>query len=310
MKIAVIGAGAMGSLFGAYLAKAGEAVMVVDIWQEHVAAIRSQGLMLGEPAGDEVVRLDAMLGTGGLEPVDLVILFVKSAATQAAATDAAALLRPGGRVLTLQNGLGNAEAIAEIVGAERVLAGTTAQGATLLGPGRVRHGGSGETHIGRLSGEADAFCHEVAALLTNAGLPTVVEPDVRSLIWGKLIINTGINALTALLRLRNGQLADLAETRQLLALAVEEAVKVARAAGVQLPYEKPLEKVLAVAVATGQNQSSMLQDVLRGSPTEIAVINGAIVREGERLGVATPVNRTLTLLVQALENQSGNRKAE
>ena len=301
MKIAVIGAGAMGSLFGAYLAKAGEAVMVVDIWQEHVAAIRSQGLMLGEPAGDEVVRLDAMLGTGGLEPVDLVILFVKSAATQAAATDAAALLRPGGRVLTLQNGLGNAEAIAEIVGAERVLAGTTAQGATLLGPGRVRHGGSGETHIGRLSGEADAFCHEVAALLTNAGLPTVVEPDVRSLIWGKLIINTGINALTALRRLRNGQLADLAETRQLLALAVEEAVKVARAAGVQLPYEKPLEKVLAVAVATGQNQSSMLQDVLRGSPTEIAVINGAIVREGERLGVATPVNRTLTLLVQALE---------
>ena len=97
------------------------------------------------------------------------------------------------------------------------------------------------------------------------------------------------------------QRAELAETRQLLALAVEEAVQVARAAGVRLPYENPLDKVLAVAVATGQNQSSMLQDVLRGSPTEIAVINGAIVREGERLGVATPVNRTLTLLVQALE---------
>ena len=301
MKIAVIGAGAMGSLFGAYLAKAGAAVTVVDVWPEHVAAIRGQGLTLSEAAGDEVVRLDAALGTGGMEPVDLVILFVKSAATQAAATDAAALLRPGGRVLTLQNGLGNAEVIAEIVGAERVLAGTTAQGATLLGPGRVRHGGRGETHIGRLSGEVDAFCHEVAALLTNAGLPTVVEPDVRSLIWGKLIINTGINALTALLRLRNGQLAELDETRQLLALAVEEAVQVARAAGVRLPDENPLDKVLAVAVATGQNQSSMLQDVLRGSPTEIAVINGAIVREGERLGVATPVNRTLTLLVQALE---------
>ena len=138
-------------------------------------------------------------------------------------------------------------------------------------------------------------------MLSKAGLPTVVEPDVRSLVWGKLVINTGINALTALLRLRNGQLAEQAETRRLLALAVEEAVLVARAAGVQLPYEDPVEKVLAVAVATGQNQSSMLQDVLRGSPTEIAVINGAIVREGERLGVATPVNRTLTLLVQALE---------
>lgn len=301
MKIAVIGAGAMGSLFGAYLAKAGAAVTVVDVWPEHVAAIRGQGLTLSEAAGDEVVRLDAALGTGGLEPVDLVILFVKSAATRFAALDAAALLRPGGRVLTLQNGLGNAEVIAEIVGAERVLAGTTAQGATLLGPGQIRHGGSGETHIGRLFGEVDEFCHEVARLLTNAGLPTVVEPDVRSLIWGKLIINTGINALTALLRLRNGQLAELAETRQLLALAVEEAVQVARAAGVLLPYANPLDKVLAVAVATGQNQSSMLQDILRGSPTEIAVINGAIVREGERLGVATPVNRTLTLLVQALE---------
>ena len=104
MKIAVIGAGAMGSLFGAYLAKAGAAVTVVDVWPEHVAAIRGQGLTLSEAAGDEVVRLDAALGTGGMEPVDLVILFVKSAATQAAATDAAALLRPGGRVLTLQNG--------------------------------------------------------------------------------------------------------------------------------------------------------------------------------------------------------------
>ncbi len=301
MKIAVIGAGAMGSLFGAYLAKAGEAVTLVDIWQEHVAAIRSQGLLLSEEAGDEVVRLDVVLGTGGLVAVDLVILFVKAAATRVAAVDAAALLRPGGRVLTLQNGLGNAEVIAEIVGAERVLAGTTAQGATLLGPGRVRHGGRGETHIGRLSGEVDGLCAQVAAMLSNAGLPTVVEPDVRSLIWGKLVINTGINALTALLRLRNGQLAELAETRQLLALAVEEAVQVAGAAGVALPYENPLGKVLAVAAATGQNQSSMLQDVLRGSPTEIAVINGAIVREGERLGVATPVNRTLTLLVQALE---------
>ncbi len=301
MKIAVIGAGAMGSLFGAYLAKAGEAVTLVDIWQEHVAAIRSQGLLLSEEAGDEVVRLDVVLGTGGLVAVDLVILFVKAAATRVAAVDAAALLRPGGRVLTLQNGLGNAEVIAEIVGAERVLAGTTAQGATLLGPGRVRHGGRGETHIGRLSGEVDGLCAQVAAMLSNAGLPTVVEPDVRSLIWGKLVINTGINALTALLRLRNGQLAELAETRQLLALAVEEAVQVAGAAGVALPYENPLGKVLAVAAATGQNQSSMLQDVLRGSPTEIAVITGAIVREGERRGVATPVNRTLTLLVQALE---------
>jgi 2-dehydropantoate 2-reductase len=301
MKIAVIGAGAMGSLFGAYLTKAGESVTVVDIWPEHITAMRDQGIVLNEAAGDEVVRLDAALGSGGLEPVDLVILFVKAGATRPAATDAATILKPGGRMLTLQNGLGNAELIAEVIGAERVLVGTTAQGATMLGPGRVRHAGQGDTHIGPLSGGVDQFCHEVAATLSRAGLPTFVEADVRSLVWGKLVVNTGINAITAMLRLRNGQLVELPETKQLLELAVEEAVNVAKAAGIQLPYPDPVEKVMSVAIATKHNQSSMLQDILRGAPTEIAVINGAIVREGDRLGVATPVNQTLTLLVQSLE---------
>jgi 2-dehydropantoate 2-reductase len=306
MKIAVMGAGAMGSLFGAYLAKAGESVVVVDIWLEHIEAIQTQGLILEEAGGERSVPLTATTEIDICELVDLVILFVKSAATRLAATSAAAILKSDGRVLTLQNGLGNAEAIAEVVGVQRVLVGTTAQGATLLGPGRVRHAGQGDTHIGRLSGELDAFCQEVAAILSNAGLPTFVESDVRSLVWGKLIINTGINALTALLRLRNGQLAELTETRQLLALAVEEALLVAKAAGIHLPYDNPVEKVLSVAIATTDNQSSMLQDILRGVTTEIAVINGAIVREGERLGVATPVNRTLTLLVAALEKNRSN----
>ena len=301
MKIAVIGAGAMGSLFGAYLSKAGESVAVVDIWPEHIQAIQTQGLILEETSGEQNIPLSATTGLDMLDPVDLLILFVKSAATRLAATSAAAVLKHGGRILTLQNGLGNAETIAEVIGAERVLVGTTAQGATMLGPGRVRHAGQGDTHIGPLSGGVDQFCHEVAATLSRAGLPTFVEADVRSLVWGKLVINAGINALTALLRLRNGQLAEQPETRQLLTLAVEEAVQVAKTAGIQLPYSDPVGKVLSVAIATKQNQSSMLQDILRGATTEIAVINGAIVREGERLGVATPVNRTLTLLVQALE---------
>ncbi len=301
MKVAVMGAGAMGSLFGAYLAQAGESVVVVDIWLEHIEAIQTQGLILEEAGGERSVPLTATTEIDSCEPVDLVILFVKSAATRLAATSAGAILKPGGRILTLQNGLGNAEAIAEVVGVQRVLVGTTAQGATLLGPGRVRHAGQGDTHIGRLSGELDDFCQEVAAILSNAGLPTFVEPDVRSLVWGKLIINTGINALTALLRLRNGQLAELPETQQLLTMAVEEAIDVASTAGIHLPYDNPVEKVLSVAIATNDNQSSMLQDILRGATTEIAVINGAIAREGERVGVATPVNRTLTLLVAALE---------
>lgn len=301
MKIAVIGAGAMGSLFGAYLTQAGESVTVVDIWPEHIRAIQKQGLILESANGEQMFPLVATTEIHQLESVDLVILFVKSAATRAAALSAATILRQDGRILTLQNGLGNAETIADVIGRERVLVGTTAQGATMLGPGRVRHAGQGDTHIGKMQGGVDQFCQDVAAILSRSGLPAFVETDVRGLVWGKLVVNTGINALTALLRLRNGQLVELPETKKLLEMAVAEAVQVAKAAGIQLPYSDPVEKVVSVAIATKNNQSSMLQDILRGSPTEIAVINGAIVREGERLGVATPVNQTLTLLVRSLE---------
>ena len=140
---------------------------------------------------------------------------------------------------------------------------------------------------------------------SRAGIPAIAEDTVQSLIWGKLVINVGINALTALLRFTNGQLNDHAETRELVKLAVAEAVQVAAASDVRLPYDNAVEKVLAVAAATAANRSSMLQDILRGRATEIDAINGALVREGVRLGVPTPVNATLTLLIKALEKQQG-----
>jgi 2-dehydropantoate 2-reductase len=302
MKIAIIGAGAMGGLFGAYLARSGAEVSVVDIRPELIAAIQANGLTVEEPEGEMNLRLQAVVEAEQLEPVDLVIVFVKSAETLQAAKSAGRILREGGRILTLQNGMGNAEVIAAVVGSARVLAGTTAHGATLLEPGRIRHAGRGETQLGRLDGSADDFCREVAALFSSAGLPTRVDDDVKSLIWGKLVINAGINALTALLKCPNGQLAERDETRELVALAVREAVAVAEAAGIRLPYADAVDKVLSVAFATAANQSSMLQDLLRGRPTEVAVINGAVVREGVRLGVATPVNRILELLIRSLEN--------
>ena len=175
----------------------------------------------------------------------------------------------------------------------------------MLAPGRIRHGGRGDTHIGRLAGPADDFCREAAAILTRAGIPAFAEDAVQSLIWGKLVINAGINALTALLRYGNGQLNDHEETRELVKLAVTEAVQVAAAAKIPLPYGDAVEKVLAVAAATATNRSSMLQDILHGRITEIDAINGALVREGLRLAVPTPVNRTLTLLIKALEKNQG-----
>ena len=304
MNIAIVGAGAMGGLFGARLAAAGENVTLVDIWQEHVAAINANGLTVLElDMSESIAWPRALLRVEDAPPSDLVIIFVKSTMTRDAALNAKCMFDPETRVLTLQNGLGNAEKIAEVVGAAKVLAGTTAQGATLLGPGRVRHGGAGPTHIGCLAGGTDSFAQKVASMFSRAGLPTLVDRDVTSLIWGKLVVNVGINALTALLHLRNGQLADFAETRELVGMAVEEAVTVAGAAGVTLPYENAVEKVLAVATSTAGNQSSMLQDILRGRLTEIDSINGALVQEGHRLGIATPVNRTLTLLIRNLEKK-------
>ena len=301
MKIAIIGAGAMGSLFGGRLALAGEEVWLLDVWEEHVRTINDKGLSIASPAGDIVAWPKATTRLEDIGTAELVIVFVKSTATAKAAETASALLGPETAVLTLQNGYGNAETIAAAVGAARVIAGTTAQGATLLGPGRIMHGGSGETHIGELGGGLTERLQKIAACLTKAGITTIADDNVASLIWGKLIVNVGINALTGITGLKNGELADHEETRQVLALAVEEAVRVADAAGVKLPYGNPVEKVLAVAVATAENRSSMLQDLSGGRVTEIEAINGALVREGERFGVPTPVNGVLTLLIKALE---------
>lgn len=301
MKIAIIGAGAMGSLFGGRLALAGEEVWLLDVWEEHVRTIREQGLTIVTAAKEIPTRPNATTKIDEIGQADLVIIFVKSTVTKAAAQTAKRLLGPASVVLTLQNGYGNAETIASVVGADRVIAGTTAQGATLLGPGRIMHGGSGETHIGELGGGRSERLETIATTFTRAGIPTVGDDNVTALIWGKLIINVGINALTGITGLKNGQLTDYDETKEVLSMAVEEAVAVANAAGVTLPYADPVDKVLAIAVATAENRSSMLQDLSGGRTTEIDAINGAVVREGFRRGIPTPVNRTLTMLVKTLE---------
>lgn len=305
MRIVIIGAGAMGSLFGSRLSEADVPVCLVDIWAEHIRCIQTEGLVVEEGSDSRRSYPRAVTDPAEAGPADLIIVFVKSGATRLAAESLKGLLQPHTRVMTLQNGLGNAETLAEILGAERILAGTTAQGATMLGPGRVRHAGCGDTHIGRFAGAADEITRNVAAILNGAGLRTIVEEDVQALIWGKLIVNVGINAVTALLGLRNGQVAEIGEVAEVSALAVNEAVLVAAAAGITLPYNDPVQKVLDVARATAQNQSSMLQDIRNRRVTEVEAINGAVVRAGQKWGVPTPVNQTLTLLIQAAQKNDG-----
>jgi 2-dehydropantoate 2-reductase len=200
----------------------------------------------------------------------------------------------------LQNGVGNLEILEEVFGSDRILGGVTAEGATLLGPGKIRHAGRGETIIGP-GGDPGSPAERMVTAFNQAGFQTRSVKDVKDLIWGKLLINVGINALTAITRLKNGRLPELDGTRLIMEEAVKEAVAVAEAKKINLPYPDPIGRVIEVCQATAGNIASMLQDVLKEKLTEIDFINGAIVREGQAMGILTPVNLTLTSLVQVIQ---------
>ena len=319
MRPAIVGAGAMGGVIGFYLAAVAD-VTLVDPWAEHVAAIAARGLACERDGGAEARAGRATTHPAQAPPpdpippppprpeaapADAAIVLVKARQTPWAAEACRRALAPDGVAYTLQNGVGNREVLAAALGEARAGQGVTALGGTLLGPGRVRHAGAGPTTLGAAPDPARA--QALAALLSAAGLPAAVSPDVEGLVWGKLVVNAGINALTALLRVPNGALAETPEARALLEAAVAEAAAVAAARGVALPYADPAAHALAVARATGANRSSMLQDALRGAPTEVASINGAIAREGARLGVPTPLNAALAALVEALDATAGQR---
>jgi 2-dehydropantoate 2-reductase len=300
MKVAVVGAGAMGCLFGGLLAEAGADVWLIDIWAEHVDAVNKSGLEIEREGKTRTVQLQAVTDPDRVGPCDLVIVFVKSTHTGDAALTAKQIAGAQGLVLTLQNGMGNADRIAQEVDPLNVIAGTTSYGATMLGPGKIRHAGVGLTTIGMWhNGEVEKV-EKVAAFFSRAGIETEVAEDVRSILWGKLLINVGINAITALTGIKNGELLDLEATKMLSRAAVEEAAAVARAQRIHV-REDVVAHVLEVARATGGNRSSMGQDVDNQRLTEIGAINGVVVKEADRLGVPSPVNRTLTALVETLQ---------
>ncbi|MCS6880741.1 MAG: 2-dehydropantoate 2-reductase [Oscillochloridaceae bacterium] len=307
MRVALIGAGALGGVIGFYLSTVAD-VVLVDPWAEHVAAIAAHGLRCERDGVETIRRVHAVSDPALAGRVEAALVLVKSRQTPWAAEAARTALTDTGVAYTLQNGLGNREILAEALGEERAGQGVTSLGGTLLGPGRVRHAGMGPTLFGAAPDRTMAGA--LADLFSQAGLPAEVREDVTGLVWGKLIVNAGINALTALLRVPNGALVETSAARELLAAAAREAADVAAALGVRLPYADPVEHALEVARATAANRSSTLQDVLRGAPTEIGAINGAVAREGARLGVPTPVNALLASLIEALEATTGQRVGE
>ena len=298
MRFLVVGPGAMGSLFAARLQSAGFEVTLLDYIKERATQINDHGIHVEGVTGHYTVKVPTT--TDIAKPPDLVLICVKAYNTREAGLNIESWLKPETAVVTLQNGVGNLEILEEIFGRERVLGGVTAEGATLLGPGRIRHAGRGETIIGP-SGNKGSPVEKMVVAFNRAGFQTRSVDDVRDLIWGKLLINVGINALTAITRLKNGRLPELEGTRLVLEEAVKEAAAVAEAKHVKLPYTDPIGRVMEVCRATAGNIASMLQDVLKEKLTEIDFINGAIVREGRALGIPTPVNLTLTSLVQVIQ---------
>ena len=302
MHVLILGAGAIGSLLGARLAGTQVRISLFSTDREHIEAIRRSGLFIEEldgsltnhtlPGFDEARRVP--------DDLDLVIVCVKSYATEAAVSGIRRVQRPSTVFLTLQNGIGNWEAIAGLTGWGSVLAGTTALGATRVAPGRVRHGGNGPTLIGEPKGPASERARAIARLFKEAGLDAGVSDDVERLIWEKLIVNAGINAVTALTGIRNGVIAESAEASAVCRAAVEEAVLVARARGLDIEPDMA-GRVLEVARATARNRSSMGQDVDSRQRTEIGAINGAIINFAKQAGIDVPVNRMLTCLVKTLE---------
>ncbi len=308
MKIVIVGPGAMGCLFAAFLSKANAVskntkneLWLLDKSKERAAAINQRGINVEGISGSWQARVKTTADVKDIVKAGLIIICVKSYDTKEAVIQAKPLICEHTRIMTLQNGIGNVEIIGEVAGPDRVIGAVTSQAATLLDIGHIRHAGKGETVIGRIDGKIPVEMRSIREIFNIAGLEIRISRDIKGLLWSKLIINVGINALTAITYLRNGKLIGFEGTRRILQESVSEANRVAKRKRIKLIYDDPLSKVETVCDATSNNISSMLQDVLRKKRTEIDFINGVIVRQAQGLGIAAPVNTMLVDLVKTIE---------
>jgi 2-dehydropantoate 2-reductase len=313
-RIAVMGAGAVGSYFGGMLARAGAAVTLIGR-PRHVEAIQRNGLFLESPHFQEQVSVAASSDVSAARDADIVLFCVKTYDTEIAAQSLASHLAPGAIVVSLQNGVDNVERIRAAARIDAIPA-VVYVAVAMAAPGRIRHSGRGDLIIGHLppsdqSGDrgqaGDREAHDlpaIAATFERAGIPCRVSDNVEADLWTKMIMNCAYNAISALGRSQYGALVRNPWTREVMARVTEEAVGVAAAAGVQLPELDMVEQVFKLAETMSGATSSTAQDIARGNRTEIDSLNGYIVRRGAQLDVATPVNQTLHALVKLLEQST------
>ena len=305
MKIVMLGAGALGSTIGGTLAIGGNDVHFVDMWQEHVDLINKDGLHMTNEKEDWYVRVDARTTADTIGEADLVIVLVKSFATKQAVEQLKQtnVIGKNTLVMSLQNGLGNEETIASVIGSENVISGKTYVGGRLIQAGYISAGVQGKwTYIGELNGEITDRIQTVCNVFNDAGLLCEVSDNIKGLIWDKLLINVAAGALCGITRLPYGPLYEEDYIKDVAVAAIQEGIQVAKAAGVVLKSEDPQYPWVAASEGLpGTFKTSILQSLELKRPTEIDFINGSIVDWGKKYGIATPVNQTLVACVKGIE---------
>jgi 2-dehydropantoate 2-reductase len=310
LKIAILGAGALGCAIGATLTEGGHETWLLARSAAHVEAMRRKGLQVDDADGSRRVMVRATMWAAEASVADLVIVLVKSFHTEAAMRGAPELVGPDTLVLSLQNGLGHEDVLADIVGREQVLAGKTYVGGVLRGPGHIQSGVAGKaTYIGELDGRLTPRVLAIAEAFNAAGLATTVSDNIVGAMWDKLLVNVATGALTGITGLTYGQLYDEPLLKATALAAVVEAMAVASAANVRLSMTDPEQAwMLAAEGLSPAFKTSMLQSLEKGSVTEIDFINGSVVRRGQQHGVPTPVNATLVACIKGVERTMTDRQ--
>ena len=307
MKICFLGAGSLGSTIGGVLSERCPDVCLIDKWTEHVDAMNKSGLSIFEGGLERVVKIKAQTDASNLDVMDLIIVLVKSFNTGEAVEAVKHLIGPDTLIMSMQNGLGNEEAIAAIVGKERVISGKTYIGGGIAGPGKVNSATKGKlTVIGEMDGRITGRIKTIAEEFNRCGLKTEISDNIVGMIWDKLLVNVSTAAITSITRLTYGGLYQMKELMETALEAVGEGVAVAAAHGVKLDTEDPAEVWRrAYDGLPSDFKTSMLLGLERGIKSEIDYINGAVVRYGEKANIPTPVNKTLVACIKGIERSMG-----
>lgn len=306
-QVVIVGAGAMGSLFGGLLAQGGLEVTVVDVWKEHVEAIARGGLRIVGHGGDRTIRVAATLDPESIAEADVVLFQCKAFANEAAARSVRHLVRGPTVAISFQNGLGNEETLGRVLGIEHMLAGLTAQGAVVVEPGVVRNFGDLPTYIGELAGGLSARATAIAEAFTRHGLPTSASSNIKREKWQKLLGNVALGAVSAATQMTSAEIVAVAELREVVLRALDETAEVARACGVALSEDEKraiFDKLTTIGNGgTGASKSSMAADIANGRRTEIDTIHGSVARLGREKGVPTPTIDAMIGIVKGLESR-------